>query len=136
MHAMRIVRILTPIALAALPLARVFAAGPPAQLVPLCNNGQGGVKGVCGLCDLVALANNVINLGIFLAVFFAAVLFAYAGWQYMTARGDPAQIGKAHNIFGDVAIGFIIVLAAWLVVDTIMHVLTSTQFGDDWSKIC
>lgn len=125
---MRIVRIITPALAALVPVAHVFAAGPPSQLVPVkCQNG------ICGLCDLVTLANNVINLGIFLAVFFAACLFAYAGWLYMTARGDQGQIKRAHGIFADVAIGFIIILAAWLVVDTLMLIMTGKS---DWSHIC
>lgn len=130
---MRIARIITPALAALLPAAQVFAANP-SKLVPSCKSGgQSGVKDICGLCDLVTLANNAINLGIFLAVFFAACLFAYAGWLYMTARGESGQIKQAHGIFADVAIGFVIILAAWLVVDTLMHILTGKS---DWSQIC
>lgn len=115
-----------------MPLAPAYAAlGLPDRIVPQC-----GAFGVCGLCQLVTLANNVLTTGIYLSVFFAAVLFAYAGFVYLSAYGDSGKIGKAHEIFRDVAIGLVIILSAWLIVDTLMHTLTGTKFGQNWGAVC
>lgn len=100
----------------------------PERIVPKC-----GEKSICGLCDFVQLANNILTAIIYLSVFLAAVLFAYAGFQYMTAYGEPGKIKAAHEIFRNVGLGLVIVLAAWLIIDTLMRVLTGNE---TWSRIC
>lgn len=90
--------------------------------------------GVDCRCDhLVELAQNIINAGIFLAIFFAALLFAYAGFLYMTQETIPQQT-KAKNLFKNVAIGLVILLSAWLVVDTLMRQLLRDNIT--WNNIC
>ena len=74
----------------------------------------------CNLDSLVELAQNIIEFFIYVSPFVAAVAFAYAGWLYITATGDTGQIKKAHGIFTSVAIGFIIILSAWLIVKAIL----------------
>ena len=89
----------------------------------------------CNFCSLAQLAQNIINLAIFLAVFLSAILFAWAGWNYLTNLGDTTKISKAHSVFQNVAVGFIIVLAAWLVVDTLMKMMLGGEFGP-WNEVC
>lgn len=108
-----------------LPVA-AFAAGLPEQIVP-CN----GVD--CNVCHLATLAQNILNTAIFLMVFLSAVLFAWAGWEMLTAQGDAEKYGHAKGIFGNVVIGLVIILAAWLVVDTLMYSITGSHL---WNKIC
>jgi len=95
-------------------------------------------KGVdCNICHLEQLAQNVLNAGIAIAVFLSAVLFAYAGWKYMTAGGNIGKATQAREIFTNVAIGLVIILAGWLVVDTIMKTLVKEHAGfGPWNKIC
>jgi len=97
-------------------------------LVP-CNGPE------CNFCHLAQLGQNIINLTIFLAVFLSAALFAWAGWNYLTNFGDTSKVSKAHGIFVNVAVGFIIVLAAWLIVDTLMKVMLGGSFGP-WNEVC
>jgi len=47
----------------------------------------------------------------------------YAGYLYLTAVGDTGQISKAHGLFKNAIIGFIIILVAWLLVDFILTAL-------------
>jgi len=112
-----------------------LAANPlPGQIVPQsCNEGIGGCKSVC---DLATVAQNVLNTGIYIAVFLSAVLFAWAGWLYLTSVAGN-EISRAKEIFMNVAIGLVIILAGWLVVDTLMRTLVGTggSFGP-WNKIC
>ncbi|PJE74125.1 MAG: hypothetical protein COV01_02625 [Candidatus Taylorbacteria bacterium CG10_big_fil_rev_8_21_14_0_10_41_48] len=89
----------------------------------------------CNFCSLAQLGQNIINLAIFLAVFLSAILFAWAGWNYLTNFGDTGKVSKAHEIFRNVAVGFIIVLAAWLIVDTLMKTLLGGKFGP-WNEVC
>ena len=81
-----------------------------------------GVNGEeqCGFEHLIGLVQNVVNWLLAFAVFFAVILFSYAGFLYTTSGGSPGQVEKAHKIFMNVAVGFIIALAAWVIVNTIL----------------
>lgn len=74
----------------------------------------------CQACHLVKLAQNIINFLVAAGVFVAVLMFVYAGFLYITGGADQGRIKKAHGIFGSVLVGFIIVLAAWLIIDTVM----------------
>lgn len=118
------------------PVAALYAQGnvgnspAPSQIVPTSCSGAD-----CDLCDLVQLAQNILNFAIYLSVFVAALLFAYAGIRYVSAGGNPSTISQAHSIFANVFIGLLIILAAWLVVDTLMKTLTGGTFGP-WNQVC
>lgn len=113
----------------------VFASNPgiPSRIVP-CDGTD------CTVCHLATLAQNLLNAGIFIFVFMAAMLFAYAGFLYLTNEAIGQQ-QRARSIFKNVAIGLIILLSAWLVVDTLMKsVLGNGQGGTatfgPWNDIC
>lgn len=91
----------------------------------------------CDLCDIAQLAQNVLNGGIYVAVFLSAILFAYAGVMYLTAGGEPGKASEAKKIFWNVGAGLLLILAAWLIVDLIMGVMTNRDalFGP-WNQIC
>ncbi len=108
-------------------------------LVPQANQGSScnGAGGCQSICDLALLAQNVLNDGIYLAVFLSAALFAYAGWKHMTAGGDTGQIKQANEVFTNVFIGLVIILSAWLIVSTLMSILLgggATPLA--WNQIC
>lgn len=113
-------------------LAPLAAGAAPFDkaLVP-CNGAD------CSICDLATLAQNILNAAIYISVFVTAGLFAWAGALYLTSAGNPAQAGKAKGVFFNVGIGFVIILSAWLIVDTIMKTLTpgGGKFGP-WNQIC
>ena len=111
----------------AIPALLFAQAGIPKQIVP-CN----GVD--CRVCDLATLAQNLINTGIFIVIFLSAILFAYAGFLYLTNEAIGEQ-KRARDMFGSVAIGLVILLAAWLVVDTLMKSVLGGSFGP-WNNVC
>lgn len=104
------------------------AAGLPDRIVP-CT----GIKCSCG--DLVLLAQNVLNTAIYFAVFISAVLFAWAGWKMISGKsmGSGEGISEAKGVLWNVMIGLVIILAAWLLVDTLMRTLLASQV---WNTIC
>ncbi len=99
----------------------VSAAGLPKQIVPEECNQDGGCQSIC---DIVKLAQNVLNFGIFMAVVLSAFLFAYAGWNMLTAGGNSEAYAKGKRVFGNVLIGLIIILAGWIIIDTLMKTFT------------
>ncbi len=101
----------------------VNAQGMPKQIVPETCNQPGGCQSIC---DIVTLAQNVLNTGIFIAVVLSAILFAYAGFKLLTAGGNTEVYAQGKRIFGNVLIGLIIILAGWIVVDTLMRTFTGS----------
>ncbi|MBY0538257.1 hypothetical protein K2P47_02560 [Patescibacteria group bacterium] len=81
-----------------------------------------GCTGVdCSACNVVYIANGLINwlIGILFVVF--ALLLAIAGVKLVTSGGNHHALDEAKSSFTNAIIGFIIVLAAWIIVDTIMR---------------
>jgi hypothetical protein len=117
----------------------VYAAGPLENaIVPACDRvSQDGVgfSGACQLCDLVKLANNMVHFAVALSVIVATLMFAYAGFLYVTAASKPDNIKTAHGIFVKVFVGLVIILVAWLVVDIIMKTLASNEVSGPWKEI-
>ena len=83
----------------------------------------------CTFDKLIDLIQNVIDfLLVTVAIPLATILFAYAGWLYMSAAGDSTKIARGHQIFRNVLFGLVIALAAWLIINTLTSALISDKF--------
>ncbi|MFZ2072162.1 MAG: hypothetical protein WAV10_00550 [Minisyncoccia bacterium] len=103
------------------------ASCPSTGLVPVCPEGG------CGFAELICLVNNFIQFILFrMAVPIAAIMFAYAGILLIFSGGDTSKRSKAKSIFANVAIGLIIAIAAWLIVETILTLLGYDQSWTTW----
>ncbi len=91
----------------------------------------------CSVCDLALLAQNLLNVGVYILIAIAAIMFAWAGFEMLTSQGSSAKYGLAKRIFGNVMIGLIILLISWVVIDTVMKtfVKEDTRFGP-WNQVC
>ena len=88
------------------------------QLVPLaCTRANPNAPSDCGSCELIQLINNVIQFILVIGSSVVTLIFIYAGFLYLTAGGNSSNIGKANSIFGNVAIGYVIILGSFLAVD-------------------
>lgn len=105
-----------------------------ALCAPLLVFGQEGLVPCDGPeCDfghLMELIQDILNFLIAIAIPIAAVMFAYAGWLYLSGGGNQEKIKQAHKIFGSVVIGIVLVLTAWLIVNTLLSVLTGQGFNE------
>ncbi|MDE2071170.1 MAG: hypothetical protein KGI70_00335 [Patescibacteria group bacterium] len=109
----------------------------PIVCLPLFATAQGLVpcSGLnCRLCDLAALAQNIINFLIGLSIPIVACLFAYAGFLYATSAASPANIDTAKNIFKQVLFGFLFVLGCWLIIQTVLKVALNSSYNN-WNTI-
>ena len=116
----------------AAPLA-LFAQG----LVPDCVTTENvTINGVqtertvysCGFDDVMLLIKNIIDFAILLIMPLAAILFAYAGWLYLSSSVDPGGKSKAHKIFTSVVWGLLWTLGAWLIVKLISDALLQPAY--------
>jgi hypothetical protein len=86
------------------------------------------------------MGNTILNwlIGVLFVVF--AVILAVAGWGLVTSAGNQTALNDAKSKFTNAFIGLIIVLAAWLLVDTLMRGLIKGGEGEIegfglWSEI-
>lgn len=108
------------------PLA--YAAGKTSSGLIPCGNDESAGKVTagqeCTYDDLIKLAQTVIDFLIFgLAAPLGAIMFAYAGYLYITNGGNESQIKQAHDTFLYVFWGLVVALAAWLLVNFIFQFL-------------
>jgi len=109
------------------------AAGIPTIVPEACQGKDAATK--CGICELAKLVRNILNAAIYLAVIAAAVLFAWTGFKFVSARDNSGALTAAKKMFWNVVLGLIIILAAWLIVNTIMSFMTNGS-GNPWNKLC
>jgi Type IV secretion system pilin/Transglycosylase SLT domain len=93
----------------------------------------------CSACDFVVLGNTAIKWLIGISFLFFAILAVKAGVGLVISRGNPSALSQAKSSFQNAFIGLIIILVAWLLVDTIMRQLvkgngTIEGYGP-WSEV-
>lgn len=76
-----------------------------------------------GLCEIVSLANNVIQFSIGLISVLAAIIMVYAGYLLVSSRGNVGQMERAKVMFTNILIGMVIMLSAFLVINTVLGIL-------------
>lgn len=94
-------------------------------LVPAGRDGDFSPEGY-GTCEFVELINNVLQFLFVIASLIAVIIFIYAGFLMVASKGDVAQITKSKGMFMNVTIGFVIMLSAFLIVNTVLGVLLGT----------
>lgn len=75
---------------------------------------------VCGFSDLIGLLDGIIQFIFVLAIPIAALVFAYAGFLYLTSGGDTKKHQQAVKAMTTVVKGILVVMVAWLAVKTIL----------------
>lgn len=85
----------------------------------------GAGQEMCQTCDFIALGNNVLQWIIGIMATVCAVVVAVAGLKMVTAGGNMGAIESAKGMITNVIVGFMLMLAAWLIVDTVIKVFIS-----------
>lgn len=122
-----------------IPLSQSTGAG-----ITACGNTEGLTPGTqayylaatsCQACDLAKLGQRIINFLLGLSIPLAAAMFAWAGLLLFTSQGSEERVSRAKKIFKNVLIGFLIVLGAWLVVQTALKTLLKDSYYKNWNEI-
>ncbi len=71
----------------------------------------------CNFRSLIEFANTIIDWLLRIAIPVSAALFSYAGFLYLTSGGNPAKKTAANKVFQSVFWGFVMALAAWIIVN-------------------
>ncbi len=89
----------------------------------------------CQTCHVVELLNNVTDWLIIILGTVAAIIIVYAGFKLVTAGGNSGVRADAKEMLINLLIGYVIVLAGWLLVDTAMRALINTDTLGVWNQI-
>jgi soluble lytic murein transglycosylase-like protein len=89
----------------------------------------------CQTCHVVELISNVVNWLIVILGFLAALVIIYAGARLVTSSGNTSEVQKAKSIFSNFIIGYVIVLAAWLIIDYGLKSLVDNSEIGPWNTI-
>jgi hypothetical protein len=82
--------------------------------IQTCAAGWGGLVSVVG-----GLLSFAISLGVIIAV----LMFAYAGFLWVLNPVSPENRSTARKILINAAIGLVLTLSAWLIVNTLLNVI-------------
>jgi hypothetical protein len=120
-----LLRIIGLVAILVVPVAIVYAL----PLVP-CD----GVD--CQSCDFVEMINRIVKWFIGIMSILCGLVVVYAGIQMVTSGGNESAWSHAKSMLTNVLIGFVILLTAWLIVDTIMKTFVDENSGmGPWNEI-
>jgi len=93
----------------------------------------------CTACDLLVLVQNVMNFVLKAAFIICIVLIIYGGFRWMFSFGNQSNISLGQKVIVSAIFGLIIVLASWIIVNTILWFLSPKIEGVDikssWFKL-
>lgn len=92
------------------------------QLVPSCGEGT-SLNDRCTLCHLFDGIKNIIDWGRNILAITAIVAIVAGGIMYIVSAGDEKMMSSAKGIIKQALWGVLIVLGAWVIVNTTMFVL-------------
>lgn len=75
---------------------------------------------MCGFADFLGLLNRIIRYIFVLVLPIAAMIFAYAGYLFMTSGGDSGKRSAAKKAMTNLIVGVIIIMCAWLLIKTLL----------------
>lgn len=107
------------VSLAAFLLLASPVAAMAQGLVPQCGAS-------CDWCHFMELVNNLVEWLIVMLSIVAVIGLVIAGFRLVTSGGNTSAWEGAKSMFTSVVVGIIIVLAAWLMVDTVLRMLTGS----------
>lgn len=84
---------------------------------------QGTANDPCTFNHIILLVKVLINNLVIISTLLAVIVMVYAGFLLITSGGNPGAKDRAKKMLGKVVTGYIVVLAAWLIVYTITNTL-------------
>src|SRR4030042_4937411 len=114
----------------------VLAVDFPDRIVPDCDpTGPLGASSTCGACQLALMISDIFDILIASAFIIATVYLVIGGLRLLFSGGSPANMIKARKNITSAIVGFVIVLGAWLIVNTFMVMFTDLEWQGEWYKL-
>ena len=100
-----------------------------AQLIVCENQAIAEYADTCDFWDLVEVARNLITNLILFSTLVAVIVFAYAGFLFLTSGGNASKVTRAKGILMSIVKGYLWILFAWLLIYTITSVLLKPGYS-------
>lgn len=85
------------------------------------TGGIGGEQPECEFGHLLMTIDNIITfVSLYLSIPIATIVFAVAGFTYITAAGNTGKIQAAHKMFSRTFVGLLIALSSFLIIHFIV----------------
>jgi len=95
---------------------------------------DGGPPGPCSFCDAVIVGNNIITYLTELAILVTVSMIVYGAITMMISGGNQSKFEDGKSKMTSAIIGLVVVLSAWVIVNTIMHLLAGNSAAF-WNQI-
>jgi hypothetical protein len=79
----------------------------------------------CTLCDLIVGFYRIFQYGLFMVITLAFVAVTIAGIMYIVSTGNEGLMKAAKSFLQAALIGFTFVVAAWLLVNIVLWLITA-----------
>ncbi len=89
----------------------------------------------CQFCHVAALISNVTTWLVQVLGVFAAIVIVVAGLKLASSVGSVSAKQTARKMISNVLFGYVLVLAGWLLVDTLLRAFTSDSVVGVWNEI-
>ena len=83
----------------------------------------------CDFNQLIVMVNRIIKFLLYLAIPLVLGMILYMGFKYLTANGDPKKLADAKKMFIPVVIGLFWILAAYIIVYTVLDTFLAPTVG-------
>jgi len=90
-------------------------------------------SGVCSLCDLISVGIRFTQILLGLTGVAALAMFVYGGMLMITAYGNEKRVADGKNTIIAAVIGIVIILTAWILVNTVYQALGYTGANGAWN---
>jgi len=99
--------------------ASATSATSTTGLVPCGGTGEDP----CTACDLLILFQNVLKFALIIVFLIVIVFIVYGGFRWIFSGGNEANIKAGMKIITNAIVGLMIVLCAWLIVNTVFWLI-------------
>ncbi len=88
------------------------------------------VQNLCQFKHLIILANNLIQDLVIVATMVTTFVLMYAGIKLLIAtfEGNVGALGQVKKMLQSVIIGYVVIVAGWVIVYTILHALVDPSY--------
>ncbi len=101
---------------------RPATAASDTGFLPDCDMSSEGSR-PCGLNDFLLLGVNLINYMLGISGSLALLFFVWGGFKMLTAGGNSEGVEKGKSAISSAAVGILIVLASWMIVNAVYTTL-------------
>ena len=86
----------------------------------------------CEVCDLLVLVQNVLEFALNMAFLIIIGFVVYGGFRWIFSLGKEENLKAGQQIITNAIIGLIIILTAWIIVNTVFWTIKQMG-GDDYT---